>query len=126
MLILAGCGGGTVHRPVSLEIEGFSARAETLIVKLFPESTDQRCMGVSLENAADLNAPEEVRWTRASGGARSLNLPATDAESVTLVASALDASGRAIQFACRELAFADIAEFKLGVLVMTLSRRPEG
>jgi hypothetical protein len=121
LLGLAACGPGLARRPLVVELEGLSARADTLVVKMFPESTGQTCQGVSVRTAPSLGAPHFAQWTR-GGGERRLELPEIDDERLTLIAYGLR-TGEAIQFACREVSFSDIGELDIGVLVLTLSRR---
>ena len=59
--MLASCGGGDLYRPLSVEIEGLSARASELVLMVFPQETGQTCVGVDLaEGGVDLDAAVSV------------------------------------------------------------------
>lgn len=122
LLLAVGCGQAPdVHRPVALTIGGLSSRAERLVVKVFPESTGQTCIAVTLQTAGGLAAPFEVRWARSEqGGNRRLSLPEVDESRVTLVAHSEEADGRVIQFACLGLDYLDLESPEIFIM---LSRR---
>ncbi len=123
LLVLAACGTEEINRPLPLEIDGLSARAQVLVLKVFEADTGQTCRGVTLDTVAALAAEHEQTWERTSMAPRSLEVPALTTESMTIVAYALDAAGAPMQFLCTEIDFAGISELPEGVLIVTLSQR---
>jgi len=121
--MLASCGGGDLYRPLSVEIEGLSARASELVLMVFPQETGQTCVGVDLAASAGLMAPHEARWVRSDMTERAFSLPRIETEGITVVAYSVDDAGAPIQFGCRELSFDKVLDLELGVLYLALSRR---
>ena len=117
------CGGSEVARPLEIEIDGLSARAQTLVLKVFEDGTGRRCQGVTLESAPALVSEHAAVWERSSEAERRLTLPKVEQEGITIIAYALDVGGRPIQFVCSALSYEDIGELALGVLVLRLSDR---
>jgi len=122
LALLAGCGGDRFFRPLEIEIDGLSARADTLVLKLFPAESGQTCTAVTMESARELSAPHEATWRRADGAERRFELPAIESDGITIIAYAL-MNDAPIQFLCRELSFAEIADLEDGRLILSLSRR---
>src|SRR5688572_4105738 len=108
VLPLLGCGEELRLRPLILDVQGLSSRAERLVVMLFPSSTGQSGVGVDLENVRSLSAPISAEWNRAEGSERSFEFPPIDERSVTVVAYSEDAQGMPIQFGCTEVEYVDI------------------
>jgi hypothetical protein len=121
--LFAACGGGDLFRPVTVEIEGLSARASQLVLMIFAQEDGQSCVGVDLTTSPGLMAPHQARWVRSEKTPRSFELPKIETEGITVVAYSVDSAGAAIQFGCRELAFDKVPDLELGVLYLTLSRR---
>lgn len=121
--VASGCGTSELIRPLPVEIEGLSARASVLVLKVFPADAFQSCQGIELSTAVGLSTPHEVRWQRASMADRVLEIPAINTERLTIVAYSLDANGAPMQFSCSELDFAGIGELPEGVLIITLTQR---
>ena len=109
LAILCACGGELRLRPLSLDVQGLSGRAERLVVLLFPVSTGQTCANIGLENVKSLVAPLSVTWTRSiDGDQRKFELPAIEERGVTVIAYSEDAQGMPIQFGCTQIDYADI------------------
>jgi hypothetical protein len=106
--LLFACGEDLRLRPLVLDVQGLSSRAERLVVMLFPSSTGQTCVGLDLTNVETLAAPIVAEWNRAEGTERSFELPAVEERSVTIVAYSQDAQGMPIQFGCTEIDYVDI------------------
>ncbi|MBI4818578.1 MAG: hypothetical protein HY791_20085 [Deltaproteobacteria bacterium] len=117
--VMAACGGAE-SRGLSIEVRGLSARAETLVVGLFPDAS-QSCTGVSLASVATIKAPLERRWERSSGAPRTLEFDETiEAEKVTLVAYSLTAEAQPLQYLCHVVEYDSIR----GLVAVRLSDRP--
>ncbi len=96
-------------RPLALDVQGLSGRAERLVVLVFPASSEQSCAGIDLDNVRSLDAPFSAEWVRSTdGSARHLELPAIEERSVTIIAYSEDAQGMPIQLGCTEVDFVDI------------------
>jgi hypothetical protein len=93
LAILCACGGELRLRPLSLDVQGLSGRAERLVVLLFPVSAGQTCANVGLENVKSQ---------------RKFDLPAIEERGVTVIAYSEDAQGMPIQFGCTQIDYADI------------------
>ncbi|MCC7386217.1 MAG: hypothetical protein IT384_30520 [Deltaproteobacteria bacterium] len=122
-LAVAACGGGTQYRPLDIEIRGLSARAESLVIKLFPEQARGGCAQVELSNVSGLEAPIEERWERSSGAPRTFELPSIDDAGLTIIAYSLDAGGVPMQYSCLFVSYAQAGSLQDHRLVLTLSRR---
>jgi len=119
---LAGaCGPTTVHRPLELYVGGLSGRAQALVVLLFPGEAAPDCATIDLEAVQALDAPHRAEWRRDDADARGVTLPEVDDDRVTIVAFSEDASGAAIQVACRALEYADLESPDVSI---QLSARP--
>lgn len=114
------CGPRLLFRPLDLEVQGLSSRAERLVVLVFPEETGQRCAELSLEGAPALTAPISFVWERSSEAPRQAEFPDIEGMTVTVVAYSEDASGTPIQFACDEIDYADVESPEI---TLTLSAR---
>ena len=119
---LGGCGGTSTLRPLRLEITGLSARADRLVLKAFPESTGQTCLGVDLNNVAGLDAPITDEWSRDSMAPRELELADVAEEAVVIVAYSLTAS-EPIQFVCRRVTVQTLTQATEGIVELLLSPR---
>lgn len=109
LALLCACGGDVRLRPLALDVQGLSGRAERLVVLLFPASSGQTCAGVDLETVRSLEAPISVVWTRSvDGDMRKFELPAVEERSLTVIAYSEDAQGMPIQFGCAQIDYADI------------------
>lgn len=121
LLGLAGCGADSVHRPLELYVGGLSFQAEVLQVLLFPGEPMLDCNTVTLDTVQSLDAPLQARWERAAASERGLQLPAVDADTLTVVVFTEDALGTAIQLACRSLEYPDLEAPDVSI---QLSARP--
>ncbi|MBI2378787.1 MAG: hypothetical protein HYV07_32635 [Deltaproteobacteria bacterium] len=118
--LLVSCG-GSESRALQIEVRGLSARADLLVVQLFPESTGQTCSGVTLETAAGFEAPIELSWERQSGAPRTLSYDKpVEGEQLTVIAYATTGAGQTIQFLCTTVDYDAIT----GLLAIRLSDRP--
>lgn len=122
---LAGCGADAPTRPIALDIQGLSARASALVVKLFAPPGRPGCASLTPAALPAAVATDEARWERASGAARALSLDAVEGVDVTLAAYALDAEGAVMQSACNEYTFTQLGQVPGGELTLVLSRRQD-
>lgn len=121
--VAPGCGGGDATQPLAVEIQGLSARADVLVVKLIGRSTGQTCAGVSLTTAPQVSASHTAQWVRSAMDERRLELPVLPEPSMTIIAYALDAASTPIQFLCHEVTFDAVTNLPEDVLFLTLSVR---
>jgi hypothetical protein len=119
---MAGCGGQDRSRALEIELEGLSARAEILVLKIFP-GTNVTCVTLNMENVSTTDAPIEAQWVRSDGTDRNFSLPSIEEEAITIAAYSQNAQGRSIQFVCQQLEFTDVANLPLGLLRLVLSAR---
>ncbi len=122
---LAGCGADAPKRPIALDVQGLSARAAALVVKLFAPPGRLGCVSLTPAALPGAVATDEARWDRASGDARALGLDAVEALDVTIAAYALDAEGAVMQTACSEYTFAQLGLVPGGEVTLVLSRRQD-
>lgn len=122
---IAGCGADTPTRPIALDVQGLSARAASLVVKLFAPPGRPGCVSLTPAALPTAVATDEARWDRASGAARTLALDAVEGLDITLAAYALDTEGVVIQNACNEYTFAQLGLVPGGELTLVLSRRQD-
>jgi hypothetical protein len=120
---ICSCGSSDLDRPLAIEIKGLSSHAEKLSLSVFPKSSGQTCMSLTLAAAGMLKAPYTTTWDRASGAARQLALPDVTPDGATIILVATDPSGAPIQFVCSEITYEQVGELPYGVLVVTLSQR---
>jgi hypothetical protein len=107
-LVLLSCGEDVRLRPLVLDVQGLSSRAERLVVMLFPGTEEQTCVGLDLSNVNALSAPFMAEWVRAQGGERRFEFPSIEERAVTIVAYSEDAQGMPIQLGCTQIDFVDI------------------
>jgi hypothetical protein len=122
---LTGCGADAPTRPIALDVQGLSARAAALVVKLFAPPGRPGCVSLTPVALPTAVATDEARWDRASGAARALSLDAVEGVDVTLAAYALDADGAVMQTACNEYTFSQLGQVPGGELTLVLSRRQD-
>lgn len=109
LAVLFACGGDVRLRPLALDVQGLSGRAERLVLLIFPESSGQTCSGVDLATVPGLEAPLRAEWTRSiDGDQRKFELPPIEERSITVIAYSEDAQGMPIQFGCTQIDYADI------------------
>src|SRR5262245_23052916 len=103
LALLCACGEDVRLRPLVLDVQGLSGRAERLVILLFPASTGQTCADVDLENVRSLDALFSAEWTRSTeGNERHFELPIIDERNVTIIAYSEDVQGMPIQFGCTQ------------------------
>ena len=107
-LTAAGCGDDAVLRPLSIDIQGLSSRAQVLVVQLIPGPSAPTCAQVNATNVTSLNAPIRLVWSRSSDEERRLVAPDLAATRVTVVAHSEDAIGTLLQMGCRVVDYLDI------------------
>ena len=115
----AGCGDETVRRPLSIDVQGLSSRAERLIVQLSP-GDELTCGQVNAANVTGLNLPIQLVWTRSSSAARRLTAPDIDDDAVTVASHSEDAAGAVLQLGCVEVDFLDIESPEVEIVLMSV------
>ena len=109
LAFLVACGGDVRLRPLALDVQGLSGRAERLVLLIYPASSGQSCTGVDLSTVQSLVAPFSAVWTRSiDGDQRKFELPSIEERSITVIAYSEDAQGMPIQFGCTQIDYADI------------------
>lgn len=121
--VIAGCGGSSNNRALSVEIRGFSARASALVLKVEPSPTFLCPDENNLSEVKNLPAATEYRWERTAAQPRAFTIPPTAEESVGISAYSEGSDGAFLQGACVIVSFEEIANIEGGRIVITLSQR---
>jgi hypothetical protein len=114
---LIGCGDRVIYRALDVEIDGLSAQAQTLVLKVFPASDNLHCTNIALSDVQMLMAPVSATWHRSAGTDHTLTVPGVKDPGATVVVYTEDSMGQAIQYACASVTYEMIEERTIMVML---------